>query len=270
MKQNAPRERQRQRRPDQPAGPDARFHQLLGGELLDRRQDVAAGPVGPRRRASRRAAMRWKSLELLGAVRRATARRRCAATGSRTRALLERPPEQGRLQVPVAEHRRGRAEQSAHRPAPPRPSATRRRSARTPRALRRRERSRRPARPPRRAAATRSAGGAMPSPISRISEPASNRLTASSTSLTGKTAMPSSRSRSNASCSACGHALDHDDDRRRAGGRGAAHLIFEQRPAGERKQGAKAAANRLPDRLRSARRAPLRLPSPRSAPRASL
>src|SRR5690242_8894456 len=36
--------------------------------------------------------------------------------------------------------------------------------------------------------------------------------------------------------------FDHHDDRRGAGGRSAAHLIFDERPAGERKQGPKAAA----------------------------
>ena len=38
-----------------------------------------------------------------------------------------------------------------------------------------------------------------------------------------------------------GHALDHDDDRRSARGRGAADLIFDERPAGERQQRSKTA-----------------------------
>jgi hypothetical protein len=53
-------------------------------------------------------------------------------------------------------------------------------------------------------AATRSAEGATPSPINRIIDPASNRLTASWISLTGKTVRPSRRRRSKASCSSCG------------------------------------------------------------------
>ena len=82
-KQNAPPSVSAKRRPDQPGGPDARLHQLLGRELLDRRQDVSARPVGPR--AARGGEQRpLEILELLGVSRPATARRRFRRRGTRS------------------------------------------------------------------------------------------------------------------------------------------------------------------------------------------
>ena len=52
----------------------------------------------------------------------------------------------------------------------------------------------------------------------RISEPASNRLTASLTSLTGKTPIAVEPEPLERVLQRLRHALDDDDDRRRAGG----------------------------------------------------
>ena len=89
---------------------------------------------------------------------------------------------------------------------------------------------------------TSSSGGATPSPISRIErsrlEPA-HRLVdvADREHADAVEAQP-------LECvlERLRNPFDHDDDRRGAGGRGATHLIFEQRSAGERKQRAKRAA----------------------------
>ena len=97
---------------DQPFRPDAGLHQPLGREFLDERQDVAAGPVAAR-------AARWRPAGALeaGQVLRALGEQGLAPgaspTGTRRAPGLDRAPQQGRLQVPVAEHRRGRAERAA-------------------------------------------------------------------------------------------------------------------------------------------------------------
>ena len=138
-------------------------------------------------------------------------------------------------------------------------------------APRRRERSRPPARHLRRAARQSGRSGARPSPISRISEPASNRLAASLPSLTGTT------------CNALGaKPLERLVERLRARARPGRRSAPRRRPrrsapdirpgSGRRAEaGREGRPDRLPDRHRSARRAPSSPPSPpdRSAGRAA-
>ena len=100
--------------------------------------------------------------------------------------------------------------------------------------------------------------------------PASNRLAASSPSLTATTAMPSPRSRSNASLSATGTRSTSTSSGAAPSGGEAARLIFDQRLAGERKQGAKPA--RIVLLIRPDQRAKRHIPrpDPRFAPRATV
>ena len=151
-------ERQRQRRPDQPRRPD----RASPSAARSRIPRPAAGCSGWPSRFARRARRASKrALEIARAARRVSASNGSPPLSSaRTRSApsCKRAAEQRRLQVPVAEHRRGRAEQvrvdhrharparfgvdplerrhAPHRPAPSRP----------------------PVPPPRPVAATRSAG----------------------------------------------------------------------------------------------------------------
>ena len=138
--------RKEQAQPDQPGRANRGFHQPLGRYLLDRRQQVAAGPVGPR--AARRGdQIRWKSASC--SARSTSSGAPPSLTRHAQRAFLDRLAQQGRLQVPVAEHRRGRAEVAHVDERDAGPARLARRSARTRRAPRRPEPSRPRARVPR-------------------------------------------------------------------------------------------------------------------------
>ena len=100
-------ERQRDCAPDQPDRTHRRFHQPFRHEFLDRRQQIAADPVGPCA-ARRHEELALEALEIAGVL----DEQGLVPFRNRKpeRAFLKRPPQQCRLQIPVAEHRRGRAE----------------------------------------------------------------------------------------------------------------------------------------------------------------
>ena len=122
--------RQRRAPPRSARRPDAGFHQMLGREFLDRRQARNGSPNRAAARAIRPTEVRSKSSSC-SARSTSNGSRAIAPTGNAHGAILQRPPKQGRLQIPVAKDRRGRSEESAHRPGPRRPSAIPRRSVRT-------------------------------------------------------------------------------------------------------------------------------------------
>ena len=125
-------------RPRPARRPHRGFHQLLGGEFLDQRQQIAARPSRSGHRASARSSRRSKPAS-------------CSALLDQQGLAVACPPATRRAPSWIAAGARSIAgpsrrasprssRASAHRPPRRRPSAIARRSARSPRAARRRER----------------------------------------------------------------------------------------------------------------------------------
>ena len=128
--QPAPRERegrsncQSEARLEQPLGPNPRLHQPFGGEFLDDRQDIAADPVAPgAARGDQQAPFEIGGFLRTGREQRAG--QRGIVDRQADRAGLNRSPQQGRLEVPVAKHRRSRAKRAAIDQCDPGPAGDR-------------------------------------------------------------------------------------------------------------------------------------------------
>ena len=229
MKQNAPPTVSASAAHTNHTGRMRGLHQLLGREFLDRRQEVAADPVGPdaagggEQAALEIARGRWRH-------RRAAAPRRCPR-----REGEERPPAplaggastggpSPRASLPST---RAAVRRPARRP----PSAIARRCVRTSRAARRRARWRAPVRAPRR-------------PRRRDPRAARRRRRSSGSASRlrsgGKRLLDVAHREDSDAVEPqplegvlehLRNALDDHDDRGRSGSGGAADLIFDDRPA---------------------------------------
>ena len=231
-------ESQRKRRPDQPARPRSGFQELGGRQFLDRGQDVAACPIGPpAARAGDQPLLEILQLPgivdqqgLAGAFRHADSQR----------TLLQGPPEQGRLQVPVAEDRRGRPQEPRVEQRDACPARLRVDSLESlVRFIVRNDRDRRLRLLGKLGDQLGGRGDPVPDQQDhRSGLEAAYRLLhiAYREDCQSVETQPLDRI-----LERLRHALDDDDDRRSARRRRAAHLIFEQSPAGQRKERSNAA-----------------------------